>query len=390
MKKIKLKALLLLGVLMPFLLLAQDNENAMVAVKTNGDLIAQLAHLLPMGINPYATVFFTSILSKMGMHNEFVATNPFFDNWLILILFGALFLFTTLVGTVFKTNKATAVIGLADNYLSNHAAILINVIVMIAPAFFVNEGEAVLQEAGVISFGIQTLLVLIVSVYFLLVVTTVRFFIDILIFLTPIPLIDSILEIVKVVVTILFIGVSIFYPTVSVVISVLVFIIALTMYKKSLRLVSKTTYLFIYPIINMFKKKESLLGVNNDFSILVYLNKKMKTIKKGSIARLEERADGFYLVNKKFFVFKKEEKIDFSNSYISKGRLKSKITNDTMDLTLFLNRSYYKYIQEIADKTGAKNQLKEEVLLLDSRDGFVSKVKSMFSKSDVEELKLID
>jgi len=202
---------------MPFLLIAQESENAIRAVNVNGGIIAQLAHLLPMGINPYATVFFTSVLSKMGIHNDFVATNPFFDNWTILIIFGSLFLFTTLVGTVFKTNKATAVIGLADNYLSNHAAVLINIIVMLAPVLFLSENQSTVQEAGVISFSFKTILILIVSVYFLIVITTFRFFIDILIFLTPIPFIDSILEITKLVLTIVFIGFSIFFPALSVV-----------------------------------------------------------------------------------------------------------------------------------------------------------------------------
>ncbi len=391
MKTFKIKTLLLLVLLTPFLLLAQEGVSAMQAVNNNSGLMSQLAQLLPMGINPYATVFFTSILSKSGMHNDFVATNPFFDSWIIIVLFGALFLFTTLVGTVFKTNKATAVVGLADNYLSNHAAILINVIVMLAPSLISSGVEqTTIQEAGFLTVGLKTILVLIVSVYFLVVVTTVRFFIDILIFLTPIPFIDSILEIVKVVITILFIFVSVFYPTFSVILSVIVFLVALTMYKKSLRLVSKTTYLFIYPIMNMFKDKEKLLTKNDGFSMLVYVNKKTKLLKKGVIARLEEREDGFYLVKRRFFISKKEEKVDFSDSFITQGSLKSKITSDTIDLTLFLNRSYYKHIQEITNKLGINNNLEEDVLVLNSGNGVIGKIKNMFSKSDVEELKLIE
>ncbi|MBO0589980.1 hypothetical protein I2486_01045 [Cellulophaga sp. E16_2] len=89
-----------------------------------------------MAINPYITTFLTSLCSKLGFHNDIVPINPFLNNWFVLILFGVLFLSTALVGTVFKTNKATASIGLADNYLSNHAALISNGFVMLAPIFF--------------------------------------------------------------------------------------------------------------------------------------------------------------------------------------------------------------------------------------------------------------
>lgn len=374
----------------PYVIFAQ-HASALNAIDTNSSLVSQLAQLLPMGINPYATVFLTSILSKLGMHNDFVATNPFFDSWLIVGLFGLLFLFTALVGTVFKTNKATAVIGLADNYLSNHAAILINIVVMLAPSIYTGTSEhPTIQEAGIFSIGIQTLLVLIVSVYFLVVVTTVRFFIDILIFLSPIPFIDSILEIIKIGVTILFVVISVFYPTFSVILSVIMFLIALTMYRKSLRLVSKTTYLFIRPILQVFKKDETLLKRNNTFSIRVYCATKTKKFKKGTVVHLIEKSGSFFLVDKKFFIITTEEEISFNNYFIKQGHLSSKITNDIKDKQFLLNRSYHKHLQTIADKLNIELDSKHKNTESDRKTPLISKVKNMFDKNDVEELKLID
>lgn len=391
MKKYIKKVLWLLVFLIPFLLIGQESINAMQTVNTNSNFVSQLAQLLPMGINPYATVFLTSILSKSGIHNEFVGTNPFFDNWMVVGLFGVLFIFTALVGTVFKTNKATAVVGLADNYLSNHAAILINIVVILAPSFFgsSNESEA-LQQAGILSIGLKTIVVLIVSVYFLIVVTTVRFFIDILIFLTPIPFIDSILEIIKIIITVLFVGISIFFPTFSVILSVIMFLVALSLYRKSSRLVSRTIYLFMKPIIHMFKSREKILFKKDVFSISVYLNIKTNRFKKGTIVQLEEKGDGFYLVKHKFFLSKVEEKINLTNCDMSKGSLKSTITNEEESISLFLNRLHHTYIEEITEKLNLKVKGKDEPLIIsmDTEKGLLSKVKSMFNKEDVEELKL--
>ena len=71
MKKIKSKGILLIILLIPFLTFAQENESAMHTVKANRDLVAQLGQLLPMGINPYATVFLTSILSKSNIQIKY-------------------------------------------------------------------------------------------------------------------------------------------------------------------------------------------------------------------------------------------------------------------------------------------------------------------------------
>ncbi|TCI91352.1 hypothetical protein [Tenacibaculum sp. M341] len=386
----KKRILLPLLLSIPFLLIAQ-HASPMAAVDSNSSLVSQLAQLLPMGINPYATVFLTSILSKMGIHNDFVGTNPFFDNWLILGIFGILFLFTALVGTVFKTNKATAVIGLADNYLSNHAAIFINIIVMIAPAIFTQTAEhPAVQEAGIFSIGLQTILVLIVSVYFLMVVTTVRFFIDILIFLSPIPFIDSILEVAKIVVTVLFVLISVFYPTFSVILAVITFLIALSMYRKSVRMVNKTSYLFIHPVLQLFKKKTTLLERNNTFAIRVYCATKTKKFKKGTIATLTEKSNTFVLTKKRFFVNTIEEVIDINDLSITEGKLSSKIKNGDDSFTLLLNRSYRKHLESIANTLGIHFESKQKTTATEKKTALIGSVKNMFDKNDIEELKLID
>ncbi len=391
MKKKRLLGFVILLVLLPILIVAQNSESAISAVNANDGLVAQLSQLLPMGINPYATVFLTSLLSKLGVHNDFVATNPFFDSWIILFLFGLLFLFTALVGTVFKTNKATAVLGLADNYLSNHAAILINVIVILAPSFVgISDQNEIYQQASILSISLKTVIALLVSVCFLVIVTTVRFFIDILIFLTPIPFIDAVLEVVKIVLTVFFIGISIFYPTLSVILSAVLFLIALAMYKKSLRLVSKTTYLFIHPILNIFKSKERLLSHNDTFSIKVYTKEKTQKFKKGTIVSLEKQNETFYLVKHKLLISNKEEKVTLRKGSISEGYLSSKIITEEGDVFLLLNRSYRNHFNEIIEELGMKVLEKDELLNLNLEKGFISKVKNMFDNKDIEELKMLD
>jgi hypothetical protein len=379
----------LLILLLPFLLFAQTENTEIQQVLTqNVSLIDQFSQLAPMAINPYITVFLTSLCAKLGFHNDFVATNPFFNNWFILILFGTLFLFTALVGTVFKTNKATAPIGLADNYLSNHAALIINGVVMLAPSFFADTPNEVVYQAGFISISLKTLLVLATSMYFLVIVMSVRFFIDTLIFLSPIPFIDSILEIIKIIVSIIFVVISIVSPITSVIVSIIMFITALIFYRKSIRFVSRIKYLFIYPILNVFRKKETILTNGKSLSILVYLKKGTKKFKKGSNARIEKQDDKIILSQRRFIFGSKEEEIVLKGSILSQTHLDTKIINEERKLSLILNRSYHSFIYEIAKELNI--DIKErDTLKLELNKGALSKVKNMFDKSDIAELKSI-
>lgn len=386
-----MKKIIYISLLFPALLFAQEsNLDLQETLHQNSSLIDQFAQLAPMGINPYITIFLTSLCAKIGFHNDFVSTNPFFNNWFILILFGILFLFTALVGTVFKTNKATAPIGLADNYLSNHAALIINGFMMLAPTIFSDNPDhnEIVYQASFLSVSLKTVLVLSISMYFLIIVMTVRFFIDILIFLSPIPLIDSALEIFKIVLSIVFVIISIVSPITSVVISVFMFLIAFLFYRRSVRLVTKTKYLIVYPILNAFRKKEKIMTNGTSLSILVYTNKNTSKLKKGKIVRLEERDNVFFLVKKRFLFPDIEEKISLENCFLSQNHLDSILTNESGNLSLILNRSYHKFIDELAESLTIEIR-KRANLTLSTNKGILSRIRNMFNKNDITELKSI-
>jgi hypothetical protein len=373
----------------PIFLLAQcGGSDAPSALDQNRSLVEQFAQLAPMGINPYVTVFLTSICSKLGFANDFVGTNPFFNNWFVVILFGILFSFTALVGTIFKTNKATAPIGLVDDYLSNHAAVIINAFVMLAPTIFSESPmlNEVIFQAGFLSVTFQTVMILGVSTYFLIIVMTVRFFTDILIFLSPVPLIDSILEIIKIVLTAGFVFISIISPLTSVVISGLMFVTALLFYRRSKRLVNKTKYLVVHPIFNFFRTTETTLANGHSLSIPVYVNNTSQKIKAGTVAKLKKRSDKFFLINKRLLRLNIEEEIALENYYLTQTHLSTRISTESENQSFLLNRSYHKHIDELAEILDVEIRQRSE-LERGLNKGIFHRIKSMFNKIDMAELK---
>jgi hypothetical protein len=308
----------------------------------------------------------------------------------VLSLFGLLFFFTALVGTVFKTNKATATIGLIDSYLSNKAALIVKAIVILAPTFISNEPShsEIVYQAGFLSISFKTLLILGISLYFLIIVMAFKFFIDILIFLSPIPFIDAVLEVVKIVIAAVFIIISIISPVTSVIIALIMFLVALFFYRRSIKLISKTKYLIVYPLLNMFRSKETKLTDGKNLSILVLTNTKIGKLKKGIIVRMQETEDGIKLIKKRFLLDNITQVINLSNFHFNQNHLDTIMTDEDGNKSLVLNRSYHKYLDELSEKYNIEIRNKRE-LKLNVKMGFIKKIKSFFDKSDLAELKSV-
>ena len=386
-----MKNILLILILFPLFLQAQkENLEVQETISQNSALVEQFAQLAPMGINPYLTVFLTSVCSKVGFHNDYVATNPFFGSWIVLILFGLLFSFTALVGTVFKTNKVTATIGLIDTYLSNKAALIVNGIIILAPTFISNEPShnEIVYQAGFLSISFKTFLILGVSLYFLIIVTAFKFFIDILIFLSPVPFIDAVLEILKIVITTVFIIISIISPIISVIIAVLMFFVSLFFYRRSVKLINKIKYLIVYPLFNLMKSKQKKLTDGENLSILVLTNKKYGKLKKGVIVRLQENKNSFELKQKRFLLPNIIEQINLNEYTFHQNHLDIILTNEDESKSLVLNRTYHKYLDELSKNYNIEISKRKE-FKLNLNKSFIKKVKSFFNKSAIEELKTV-
>lgn len=352
----------------------------------NTTLFEQIAQVAPISINPYTSVFLTSACSKAGFHNSFVSTHPFYNNWFVLILFGVLFLFTLIVRPVMATNQLTGTLVKVDNWLENKAGIVIHALVILLPVFITKtpQDSEIVYQAGFISISFKAFLVLVVSTYVLFVIMTVRLFIDFLIFLSPIPFIDTALQLIKILITAGLVVVSIVSPITSVIITAVLFLISLTVYRRVHRLINRVTYFVIYPILNLFRKKDPLLFKNN-FSVLVFLSKKSNKFKKGNILRLIKRNNQLVLVNHRLFFGKKEEEISFSEAAdVSQTYFKTTLADTHLQFSL--NRSYHNHINTIASELNLK--ISQQVNTEENPNiSLLSRVKQLFKKEDLSQLK---
>ncbi|MGB5981105.1 MAG: hypothetical protein WBG46_03075 [Nonlabens sp.] len=383
---VKISALLII-VTPLFLLLQNQATDASNALSQNGDLIAQLGQLAPMGINPYIAVFATSVFSKLGIHNDFVANHPFYDSWIVLILFGVLFLYTAIIGTIINSSKIAKPFGLADSWLTDKAGIIIQIVITLIPAFMSSEPqlENTIIEAGILSVTLKTVLIVVASIYFLIVVSTVRLFIDILIFLSPIPLVDAVLNIIKIFFTIALVLISIFSPVTSFIITIALFLVGLLMFNKARRLVIRTKYYMIYPIIELFRSGTIENNLQNHQRVKALTLSKIGKIKKGRVVVLKKRGKQTILQKQRFLLPAREEVIDLDKTTLSRKHIKIEVLKEE-EAILALNRSYFKHDETISQIFNIP--LKGTSTTTETiSTGIWAKMKALFSKDDLKMLK---
>lgn len=390
-----MKKFLFFLLLFPVILSSQDvlspeeTLNPEDVVSYNATLIDQVAQVSSMSINPYTAVFFTSICSKFGMHNDYVKTHPFYNSWLVVTLFCFLFLFTLIVRPALASNKFTTPLKLADEYLEDQAALVINGVILIIPIILNNNpiNEEIVIEAGIFSMDFRSILVVIATTYYLIIVLAVKYFIDLLIFISPIPFIDSLLEIIKIVVTIILVFISIYSPVLSFIISLIFFVISFFLYKRAKRFTDKVTYLFIYPVFDLMKNSNKILYDKEDeLSIKVLLRNKTNKFKKGKILRLTKINGEFRLEKKRLIRQNKFEPIEIKNCDIVQTDFNISIVAE--DGTNFLlNRSFNKHIDFLSKEFDTENIIDKRVKF-DKAKSFFGRIKNLFSKNDLKNFRV--
>ena len=198
----------------------------------------------------------------------------------------------------------------------------------------------------------------------------------------------QVLEIIKIVIAAVFIIISIISPVTSVIIAALMFFVSLFFYRRSVKLINKTKYLIVYPLLNLMRSKQKKLTDGENLSILVLTNKKYGKIKKGVIVRLQENQNSFELRQKRFLLPNITEKINLNEYTFRQNHLDIILSNDDESKSLVLNRTYHKYLDELSKDYNIEISERKE-FKLNLNKSFIKNVKSFFNKSDIAELKTV-
>ena len=294
-----------------------------------------LGPLAAVSISPYFGITLLSGASLLGRHNlipinSFLQGNPVLGNWFVFVAF----LLLSGVTSIPKLTSPTKLIAESADILERYAGVIVYAIVIAAnhlsgPA----EQVVVVYQAGIFSFTIQTILI-IAAACNIIVINTIKFFFELLVLLSPIPLLDAIFEAANKTLCGGLIVIYLFNPFLAFLINLILFLICLLVYKWVYRRVRYLKCILLEPIIiKLLKIKNPLrwhqskyesLGFSGKALAKVFPLKKIDNIKKKQLCVLFSSGDKYEIMTATFFtkpVFKKADNI----SEIEKGIIKSTV-----------------------------------------------------------------
>lgn len=387
------------------ILAAQDTDGITLALKSNLLLSEQLGILGPVAISPYWGLFLASAASLFGIgDSEFLMTHPFMGNWLVFILFGLSAILTS-IPNVTKYSKA---LGVASNYLEDHVSMVIVILAIALP--FVHQAigtpPSPQGEFGIIDMSLYSLLMIAFSTFYMFVVTTVRLFFEVTAFVTPIPLVDTGVEILK---KISSLGMMIIYfvsPEIAMALSLVLLIIAFFLFRKANTTMKYFKQIYIAPMFSwVIRRKRALIdkgivqkvkGVQNNINATIPVwpvNDYGSIHKKKKAWLVEEQEGDLYLYQFKSFGRTNKQIID-KDSLKNGVNIKQDFNfmsilgedkNDSNDLNIRISREYFSHkedIVRICELVGMKADVEAEKEISES---WWKKIKKYFSSKQVAE-----
>jgi len=361
----KLFVLILLSLTISFVFSQNpDDKQADEAIKKNTNIILEnidilevFGPVLPIALSPFFGVAITSLASILAAEgvfkNEFLATHPILSNWWIM----GIFLILTILTALPKYTKITGQLGLFIAKIEDYAGLIILVIIQIAPSFVNSEpadNVTIVYNSGFIEVSYGTLIAA-VSVANMYVIKVVRYFFDFLIFLSPIPAIDSAFDTVKKSAIILLIGLYVISPLLAFIINVFVFIFSAIMFRWVNRRVVYFENIYVNPLkIKIYKKPPGLIdehlprkiAKNHEFiqfAIKVFPLKRMGTFKRKMKCWLISDNNSLFLYENRFLL--KPRILD-----LNKGNYKLNIGEDIFWFRIEEAQKYYKLKLDISNE----------------------------------------
>lgn len=326
--------LLLLIVWVPLFLFAQSD--VVTSLGSNYSFIESFSFLGPMAISPFWTLFITSAASCFGLGNEYIATNPVLGNWVVLFVSFVLVGITTLPNLM----KVSKPIGLAAKFLENKAGYIVYAIIIISP-YLIN--PEISGEMGVVSFGFLDIpatafLMIALAIPYFIVVMTFRYFLEILIFLSPIPLLDAFFEFVKKTTSFLLVIIYFFFPTFGFVLSVFIFILSFIFYRKAKKVTKYFQYIYVKPIVaRLFDKEQTLIASKVPSAV-----KKMLTNAAFCLKCVTRKKTGKLPSKSVCWFIKNDEDIFLCKTrFLQKPIIENLVTADDNKLTISHELHYY-------------------------------------------------
>jgi len=361
---------------------AQPSKSEVTGYQATGDIIAKkisateaLGPLASVALSPFfgiACLSGASIISSSDIAPKALANNPFLINNKALNnpLVFVVFLLLSIGTTVPRLTTVSKAFSEATDQIETYAGIISYL------AIFMLAGQAqsvqasanpVVYTAGIFTFTWDTLL-MIAMVINIIVINTVKYFFELLVWISPIPSLDAMFELANKVVATALSAIYMFSPALAFTINIVIFLICLTIFSWARRRVKRMRAMLIDPIIAKLLGRKTyttplhvrtrishILPNSNPF-VKVFPARKIGKIKKRDLCYLTAVGNNLSMVKPRLIRKSVVEKLETGSAEfeIRTGLISNSIEMTTpamkKTLTLSFSKVYNNQLEDVASR----------------------------------------
>ncbi len=222
--------------------------------------------LAPVAISPFFGITLTSGASILAdkqiiKNNDFLKTNKLLANYYVF----SIFLMLTILTSIPNLSKISKSANTVVTYMEDKASAviyLVMLLVILVPGATIEQQAPLVLKAGFVDFS-HTTLILIAALINYAVIQYVRYFLELLILISPIPLVDAFFELLKKSSAFILFGIYLYSPLTAFILNMIILLISLLVFNKVNKLRRYLMYVYVEPkLAFLFDIKPELVSTN--------------------------------------------------------------------------------------------------------------------------------
>ena len=268
-----------------------------------------LGPLAPIAISPFFGITILAGLSQFGADytpmNSFISNNPVLQNPTVFWVFLTLTILTSLPRFTKVSKPAAQAIDQLEAYSGIVTIILIKVLATTTEPVSPSDNTVMVVEMGVLSFSADVLFS-VAAIINIIVINTVKFFFEVMVWLIPFPFVDAALEIANKSLCAALMAIYAWSPLVAMILNLVIFAVCFVAFHWVNRRVRYFRSVLCDPIFALVNKP---FGVPSRKELVVFPQSGFGPFPAKSKLILQPTNEGWQLVRSRFFLAPKTMKL---------------------------------------------------------------------------------
>lgn len=304
---------------------------ALEGLSQSASVAEWLGPMAPIALSPFFGIACLAALSQYGAEwipgNTFLSNNAILNDPVVLWIFVGLTLLTSLP----RLTKVSKPMAQAIDQVETYAAIITILIVRWYAGSFESTPEIAMAEVQVVQMGFFSFsadaLLSIAAIINILVINSVKFFCEVMVWLTPFPFVDALLEAANKSLCAGLIAIYAYSPTIATVLNLILFALALVAFRWTQRRVTWLRSVLIDPIR---ARLQPAYGQPTGGSLIVFAQKAFGPFPAKARIELTPNDSGWTLRQRQWLFADNEMQLDRTTSQLS---MQSGIVTNRIEVT---------------------------------------------------------